>query len=111
MTMPARSQQVAKPTANPIARAVTRPPLLPPRSHLAGGGPPPPVNPDLLEGVVNLNVVLHWEFLLGSTIYLVYTRSQVPNVTLMTGQSAMLDRGAIRRGPATDIFLLKLSYW
>jgi hypothetical protein len=80
-------------------------------TDLPGGGAPPPLNPDLEEGVLNLNVVLRWEFLLGSTLYVVYTRSQVPNVTLMTGQSAMLDPGAVRRGPATDIFLLKLSYW
>jgi Domain of unknown function (DUF5916)/Carbohydrate family 9 binding domain-like len=80
-------------------------------TDLPGAGAPPPVNPDLEEGVLNLNVVLRWEFLLGSTIYAVYTRSQVPNAVLGEGQSAMLDPNAVRRGPAADIFLLKLSYW
>jgi hypothetical protein len=71
----------------------------------------PSVNPDLEEGVLNLNVVLRWEYRLGSTLYFVYTRSQAPDLTLMTGESARLDLGAIRRGPAADVLLLKLTYW
>jgi hypothetical protein len=71
----------------------------------------PSVNPDLEEGVINLNVVLRWEYRLGSTLYLVYTRAQSPDLTLMMGEFARLDIGAIRKGPAADVLLLKLTYW
>ena len=46
-----------------------------------------------------------------STLYLVYTRSQAPDPTLMTGEFARFDIGAIRRGPVADVLLLKLTYW
>ncbi len=68
-------------------------------------------NPDFEQGVLNLNVVLRWEYVLGSTAYLVYTRSQVPNVILAPGENATLDLGAVRRAPAADIVVLKVSYW
>jgi Domain of unknown function (DUF5916) len=71
----------------------------------------PAVNPDLEEGVLNLNAVLRWEYRLGSVLYAVYARTQAPDLTLMTGEFARLDVGAIRRGPAADVLLLKLSYW
>ena len=71
----------------------------------------PPVNPDLEEGVFNLNAVLRWEYRLGSVLYVVYTRSQAPDLTLMTGELARLDLGAIRKGPAADVLLIKLTYW
>jgi hypothetical protein len=71
----------------------------------------PSVNPDLEEGVLNLNVVLRWEYRLGSTLYFVYTRSQSPDLTLMNGEFARFDLGAIRKGPAADVLLLKLTYW
>ena len=71
----------------------------------------PSVNPDLEEGVFNLNAVLRWEYRLGSVLYVVYTRSQSPDLTLMGGEFARLDIGAIRKGPAADVFLLKLTYW
>ncbi len=72
---------------------------------------PPLANPDFEEGVLNLNVVLRWEYRLGSTLFLVYTRSQVPSVALLGGQEGALDLGAIRQAPAADVFLLKLTYW
>jgi hypothetical protein len=71
----------------------------------------PSTNPDLEEGVFNLNAVLRWEYRLGSLLYLVYTHAQTPDLTLMSGELARLDLGAIRRGPAADVLLLKLSYW
>ena len=71
----------------------------------------PSVNPDLEESILNVNVVLRWEYRLGSTLYFVYTRSQVPDLNLMTGERATLDFGALRSGPAADALLLKLTYW
>jgi hypothetical protein len=71
----------------------------------------PSTNPDLEEGVLNLNVVLRWEYRIGSTLFFVYTRAQSPDLTLMTGRAAQLDIGALRKAPAADVLLLKLSYW
>jgi uncharacterized protein DUF5916 len=68
-------------------------------------------NPDSEQAALNLNVVLRWEYHLGSTLFLVYTRSQVPNVPLADNQSATLDLGALRRVPQSNAFVLKLSYW
>jgi hypothetical protein len=71
----------------------------------------PIINSDVEETVLNLNLVLRWEYRLGSTLYFVYTRAQAPDLTLITGQTAMFDLGAIRRGQAADVLLLKLTYW
>jgi hypothetical protein len=90
------------------------PGLSTPAVHLADLRPTtqvPSVNPDLEEGVFNLNVVLRWEYRLGSTLYFVYTRAQSPDLTLMMGEFARFDIGAIRKGPAADVLLLKLTYW
>ena len=72
---------------------------------------PPGGNPDFEQGALNANVVLRWEWRLGSLLYLVYTRSQVPNVSLGPGDVGALDLGALKRAPAADLFILKLSYW
>lgn len=68
-------------------------------------------NPDFLEGALNVNVVLRWEYRLGSIAYLVYTRSQAPAVTLAPGEQGNLSLGAVTRAPATDVVMLKLSYF
>jgi hypothetical protein len=68
-------------------------------------------NPDFEEGVLNLNVVLRWEYTLGSTLFLVYTRSQVPAVTLGAGEAAGLSVASVSRAPAADIVLVKLTYF
>jgi hypothetical protein len=65
---------------------------------------------DFEEAALNVNVVLRWEYHLGSTLFLVYSRSQIPNVELMTND-ATLRPSAVLRGSAVDVFLVKLSYW
>lgn len=67
-------------------------------------------NPDLNEIALNINVVLRWEFLLGSTLYLLYSRSHTPMPTLQDGESAGLDIGALRSGPSIDSLMFKFSY-
>lgn len=74
-------------------------------------GSAPPGNPDFEQGVLNVNVVLRWEWQLGSLLYVVYTRAQVPNVSLAPGEVGTLDLGAVKRAPAADALLVKLSYW
>jgi hypothetical protein len=78
---------------------------------LTPGAATPDENPDTQEGAINANVVLRWEFRAGSLLYLVYTREQVPETTLQPGQMGHLDLRSVRRGPAADVLLLKLSYW
>ena len=73
----------------------------------------PTTNPDIQTTALNVNLVLRWEYRLGSTLYLVYTRAQTPaSPTLTSGEDAGLDLRPIFRGRAsTDVLLLKLSYW
>ena len=68
-------------------------------------------NPDFEEGVLNVNVVLRWEYRLGSIFYLVYTRSQTPTTTLGASDIGNLNLGAVGKAPASDALLAKLSFW
>ena len=68
-------------------------------------------NPDFEQAALNVNVVLRWEYLLGSTLFLVYTRAQVPSITLNPGDVGTLSLPAVQRAPAADAVLLKVSYW
>lgn len=68
-------------------------------------------NPDFQEGVLDTTVVLRWEYTLGSTLFLVYTRSQVPAIALTPGESASLSLSSVSRAPAADVILLKLTYF
>jgi hypothetical protein len=71
----------------------------------------PDVNPDGEEAAFNVNLVLRWEYRIGSTLFFVYTRGQTPGLTLMPGQEGRLDVGGITRAPAADVLLVKLTYW
>jgi hypothetical protein len=68
-------------------------------------------NPDFESAALNVNAVFRWEWQPGSVLYLVYTRSQVPNVALGPDDVAALDIGALRRAAVADNVFLKLSYW
>jgi hypothetical protein len=70
---------------------------------------PPADDPDNEESHLNLSAVVRWEFRPGSTLYLVYSRFQAPE--LMPDRDARLDLGALRTGPASDAIRLKLSYY
>jgi hypothetical protein len=72
---------------------------------------PGAANPDFEQAALNVNVVLRWEYRLGSTLFLVYSRSQIPTVDLTPEQAGQLNLGAIARGAAVDTLLVKLSYW
>jgi hypothetical protein len=74
-------------------------------------GTAPPINPDFEQGSLALNVILRWEYHLGSTIYFLYTRSQNPNVVLDSSQVPRLDPGFVRNAPASNVFMVKLTYW
>ena len=66
--------------------------------------------PDFRDGAINVNLVLRWEFLPGSTILGVYTHAQ--GQTAYDPTTEGFGRPSITRfsgGPATDLFLIKLS--
>ena len=68
-------------------------------------------NPDFIGGVLNLNVVFRWEYMLGSTAFLVYTRSQSPDFSLGLGEVPGIRFLTVGNAPAVDVILLKISYW
>jgi len=71
----------------------------------------PATNPDFEKAALNVNLVLRWEYRVGSTLFLVYTRSQSPSGTLPLAQPADLHLRALGQAPATDLVLMKVSYW
>jgi hypothetical protein len=92
------------------------------RSFVAAGGGPgsekirlpllapsaaPAESPDFLDVSLNVNVVLRWEYSLGSILYLVFNRSQTPANPLLLDQPAALSFVPLGRAPAIDTLLLK----
>jgi hypothetical protein len=70
----------------------------------------PTPSPDFEEAALNLNVVFRWEYRLGSTAFLVYSRSQAPSLGNLT-QPAALQPWALGTRASADVILFKLSYW
>lgn len=68
-------------------------------------------NPDFQGGTLNANLVLRWEYRLGSTLYVVYTHSQNRAATPRLGGGEGFDFHLIRPGLAEDAVRMKLSYW
>jgi hypothetical protein len=71
----------------------------------------PALNPDYEEAAVNVNLVFRWEYRLGSTLFFVYSRAQVPQLILPAGREGRIDFANLGRAPAADVLLLKLTYW
>jgi len=67
----------------------------------------PATSPDFLDVSLNLNLVLRWEYSLGSVLYLVFNRSQTPANPLVLDQPAALSFVPLSRAPAVDTVLLK----
>ena len=67
----------------------------------------PATSPDFVDVSLNLNVVLRWEYSLGSVIYLVFNRSQTRANPLVLDQPAALSFTPLARAPAVDTVLLK----
>ncbi|HVG63797.1 MAG TPA: hypothetical protein VNA24_34855, partial [Hyalangium sp.] len=67
---------------------------------------------DFYDVALNLNLVLRWEYRLGSTLFFVYTRSQqgLPAPEGEAPPATLLPR-RLFSGPATDAVLLKWSYY
>ncbi|MFO0755658.1 MAG: DUF5916 domain-containing protein [Byssovorax sp.] len=68
-------------------------------------------NPNAEGGTFNANLVLRWEYRLGSTLYLVYTHAQSRSIVPLVVDHAGFDFRHVAPRPAEDAFLLKASYW
>ena len=80
-------------------------------------------NPDFHDAAFNLNVVLRWEYRLGSTLYIVYTRNQsvlglTKTIDPLTGAvvkqqepTSGLFPVRLGPGPTVDTFQVKWSYF
>jgi len=81
-------------------------------ADLVPGGTPSS-NPDFHQTALSLNAVLRWEYRLGSTLFLVYSRSaQEPGLAGGERPSAGLSPRGLGRGPTIDTFLVKWGwYW
>jgi hypothetical protein len=68
-------------------------------------------NPDFQEAALNLNVVLYWEYILGSTLYAVYTRAQEIERTPDFGESVDTGLTTLQQAPSVDTLLVKVAFW
>jgi hypothetical protein len=76
------------------------------------GLPPSIDDPNFHDASLNLNVVLRWEYRLGSTLFLVYSRTQNA-LGLLEGQTPTHGLLPLRLGPGptVDTFQVKWSYF
>jgi len=78
-----------------------------------GGGPAASFeieDPSFTVRSLRGNAVLRWEYRPGSTLFLVWTQSREDALTV--GQlDFSRDARAVFRGPAENIFLVKVNYW
>lgn len=65
--------------------------------------------PDFRDGAINVNLLLRWEFVPGSTLLLVYTHAQQQTAFDPNEGKGQPSFTRFAGGAATDLFLLKLS--
>jgi hypothetical protein len=66
---------------------------------------------DSERATLNINVVLRWEYRLGSTLFVVYTRAQDPAL-VPSANGASLELRPLLQGRAADnVLMAKLAYW
>lgn len=78
-----------------------------------GAGPADPVafrNPDFRVRSFRSNVVLRWEYLPGSTLFVVWSQDRSDRV-LDPEFDGLGDLGRIFSDPMRNVFLIKASYW
>ena len=72
----------------------------------------PPPNPDSDRATLNVNLVLRWEYRLGSTLFVVYTRAQDPASDPVAERRERSSFGPSCQGRAADnVLMVKLAYW
>jgi hypothetical protein len=78
-----------------------------------GGGPAEAFeveDPSFTVRALRANAVLRWEYRPGSTLFLVWTRSS-EDALAVGNLDFSRDARAVFRGPAENIFLVKVNYW
>ena len=81
-------------------------------SALAPGALAPTAsNPDSALATLNVNVVLRWEYRLGSTLFLVYTRAQNPALAPTPSGTSFELRPILEGRASSDLIMAKLAYW
>lgn len=67
-------------------------------------------NPDFNDKVLNANIVLRWEYLPGSTVYLVWTHERYGSSPFY-GDDFSDDLSRTFKLPVNNVVLAKISYW
>ncbi|MDI1448846.1 DUF5916 domain-containing protein [Polyangium sp. 6x1] len=80
-------------------------------AKLSPFGSPLDEDPDWEGGSINANVVLRWEYRLGSTLFLVYTHAQGDGRAPLGRRGAGFDFGWLGPRASEETLLAKLSYW
>jgi hypothetical protein len=73
-------------------------------------GSPSYVNPDFNEKTINANLVFRWEYLPGSTLYLVWTQFR-DGISSIYERSLPENVSDAFRLPMDNVILAKVSYW
>jgi Domain of unknown function (DUF5916) len=91
----------------------TAPPPSSDRLHLRSLRPvPAPSDPhDFRLASLRVNAVVRWEYRPGSTLFLVYARQQDGERSLDARTRIDLGLDPLSSAPATDVFLVKVSFW
>ena len=91
-----------------------RPPVQEQRTNAFGRLLPPlvktPTEADFREVGLNVNLVMRWEYRAGSTLFLVYTRSQAEPGDGVASPHRLAPQ-ALAHGPTTDSVLVKWTYY
>jgi len=66
---------------------------------------------DTESATLNVNVVLRWEYRLGSTLFVVYTRAQNPALVPSANGATFEVRPLLQGRAADNVLMLKLAYW
>jgi hypothetical protein len=70
-----------------------------------------PATADTETATLNINVVLRWEYHLGSTLFVVYTRAQNPALVPSVNGASFELRPLLRGQAADNVLMVKLAYW
>jgi hypothetical protein len=82
--------------------------LISPTDFIVAADQPGPI--EYCWKVLNANIVFRWEYLPGSTLYLVWTQGRDGYLGAYS-QSFSRDLGDIFRIPMNNVFLAKITYW
>jgi hypothetical protein len=82
------------------------------RVHRADLGPPTTtVQADSERATLNINLVMRWEYRLGSTLFVVYTRAQNPALVPGPDGASFRLRPILDGRAADNVLMVKLAYW